>query len=140
MSFQEKKGFYKLKYGFYICQRKFQSIFFFFFFLLGKCEYNPIGLDNTIDFPAASFDATSEQAGYLADNSRFDDSGWCADPAGGVMSLTIDFGRLFKVCAVATAGIQYQDGRDSYISSLDVSFSVDGSTWENYPTVKLFRS
>ena len=114
---------------------------FSFFFLLGKCEYNPIGLDNIIDFPSDSFDATSEQAGYLANYSRFDSNGWCAnDTSDGVMNLTIDFGRLFKVCAVATAGIQYQDGRDSYISSLDVSFSVDGSTWDVYPTVKLFKS
>ena len=60
--------------------------------------------------------------------------------ADGAKTLTIDFKRLFKVCAVKTAGIQYQDGRDSYISSFDVSFSVDGLNWNTYPTVKLLKS
>ncbi|XP_078352126.1 uncharacterized protein LOC144636802 [Oculina patagonica] len=101
----------------------------------GKCEYNPIGLRNTIDFPAGSFVGSTQQATYEASKARFGDNGWCANTADGDgATLTIDFRRLFKVCAVETKGIQFQDGRDSYISSFDVSFSLDGSTWNQYPT------
>lgn len=84
-----------MKYGFLFDSR---------FSFSGECVYNPIGLHDDTVFPNSAFNTNSQELGNEAFEGRFGRNGWCTPPFF-APSLTIDLGRLIKVCAVETAGV-----------------------------------
>ena len=124
----EKGNFYKIEIWFWL-----QPTLSF----SGKCEYNPIGLEYGI----FSVSSSTEQSTYEDFEVHLGGNGWCAQDGDPDRTLTISFGRLIKVCAVETAGVDHHDEPGSYANVILVEFSadVDGNTFSN-PEVNVSKS
>lgn len=116
-----------MKYGFLFDSR---------FSFSGECVYNPIGLHDDTVFPNSAFNAIFNEPDNEAFEARIGRNGWCT-PQGFPSSLnilTIDLGRLIKVCAVETAG-----AGSAYGLSINMELLLDAGLQHIYSQVNLFN-
>ena len=108
------------------------SLSLFYYYRLG-CADTAVGLTNTQLFPDSSFTATTTyNAEYAPHKSRMS-SNRCWEPTGNTDPndyLQIDFGTLYKICALSTraSGKGYNEWTEKY----KLYFSTDNVKWTVY--------
>ena len=103
--------------------------------LLPACFDNAVGVNTPDIIPDSFMRASTVHSGnYLPSYARLHGDrgdGWCASYSDDTPNdwLQIDFGKIIKVCGVATQG---DINGNEWITEFKLSFSSSGDSWKNY--------